>query len=51
MTKCPNEMNNRALGTMRTKTIVRRTIGSETIGPKTIESPYMADNGLPDNKK
>jgi len=46
MTKCPNEMNNGALGTMETRTIARGTIGDETIGPETIGSPYMVDNGL-----
>ena len=44
MTKCPNETNNRALGTMEVKTITRGTMGNGTIGPETIRFPYMADN-------
>ena len=51
MTKCPNEMNNKALRTMGMKTIARRTMRNGTIGPETIRSPYMADNGLQDNRK
>jgi len=46
MTKCPNETNNRALGTMETRQQQERTMGSRTIDPETIRSPYMVDNGL-----
>ena len=44
MTKCPNKTNNRTLGIMGTKTIARGNNRNKTMGPKTIESPYMADN-------
>jgi len=46
MTKCPNEMNNRSLGTIETRTITGENNGKQDNGPETIESPYMADNRL-----
>jgi len=51
MTKCPNEMNNRSLRTMETRTITEENNGRQDNGPETIESLYMADNGLQDNKR
>jgi len=51
MTKCPNETNNGALGTIETRTITEENNGRQDNGPETIESPYMADNGLQDNKR
>ena len=34
MTKCPNETNNRDLGTMETRTIARENNGGQDNGPR-----------------